>query len=262
MSFDTKALVRLRQLTGAGVVDCQDALEQSQGDIEGAIEILRKRGTLKAAKKAERETREGVIDVALASDQSAGIIVQIHCETDFVAKNDSFIEFVQTIARTALSKNQGTQALFDANKESVILKTGENIVFGRAEKLTGGYLASYLHPNRKVGVLVQFEKTVAAELARDIAMHIAASNPSFLTPEEIPAEVVEKEKEIYLTQLKAEKKPVAIAEKIVIGKLQKYYEENCLLLQPFIKDEGLKVEKLLAQAGQAKILKFIRYQLA
>lgn len=261
MAIDTKTLIQLRQLTGAGVTDCQEALVQSHGDIDGAIEILRKKGTLKAATKAEREAREGIIDAAVSADHSHGVLLQIHCETDFVAKNSIFIDFVKNISDRSLAEFQDPQQLFTAESQSIILQTGENIVFGQAAKLSGGYIDSYIHPNRKVAVLVQFKKKVDQELGRDIAMHIAAVNPAYLSSQDIPAEILQKEREIYRALLRNEKKPDEMAEKIIQGKIKKFHDENCLLNQSFIKAEDMTVEKLLEQK-HAAVTKFVRFQIA
>lgn len=261
MGIDTKILLQLRRITGAGMSDCQSALEESNNDIDKAIEILRKKGAVKAAKKADREAHEGVIEITRSSDKKTGSMVQIHCESDFVAKNNEFITFVKNLADHGL--NDSAEQKFTSEKEQLILKIGENIIFGREERVRGDFVESYLHANKKVGCLVAFNKTIDEEVAHDIAMHIAATNPYYINKDEVPQEVIEKEKEIYKEQLKAEKKPENIVEKITQGKLQKFYVENCLNLQAFIKDDSMSVDNYLqSKAGKdAKVTKFIRFNI-
>ena len=262
MAVDTKTLLQLRKITGAGINDCHEALEQSNNDIEKAIEFLRKKGTLKAAKKADRETKEGVIEIEISKDNKSGSIIAIHCESDFVAKNNDFIQFVKNLAHHALSGN--VQEEFNGKKEGLILKIGENITLGASETLKGEYVEGYIHANKKVGVLVSFNEKIENELAHNVAIHIAAFNPSYTDKKNVPKEVIDKELEIYHEQLKNEKKPEAIIEKIAQGKLQKFFEENCLLLQPFVKDDKKTVREYLdghSAGRKIEILSFIRYKI-
>lgn len=255
-----KTLLELRKRTGAGMNDCHMALEESQGDIQNAIEILRKKGAVKAAKKADRNVYEGVIALAFSNDKKNGSIIQIHCETDFVAKNSEFIEYAQHIAKTGLTGN--SYAEFKHSKESLMVKMGENITLERSEKIHGEYLEGYIHSNKKVGVVVSFSSGLHSEVAHDIAMHVAASYPASLTPEDIPKDIIEKEKKIFRENSQCENKPQEIIEKIIQGKLQKFYQEKCLLLQPFIKDDSVSVYNYLKQkAPGVQIIQFIRFQI-
>lgn len=260
MTVDTKTLLQLRKITGAGMNDCQEALELSNNDIDKAIDVLRKKGTLKAAKKADRETKEGIIAIEISKDNKAGSMVTVHCESDFVAKNTDFIEFVKNLAHSALT--QDAQKEFNNKKESLILKIGENITLGSSKNVEGDYVEGYIHANKKVGVLVSFNGKVEKELAHDIAIHIAASNPSYTDKKDVPGEVIDKELEMYREQLNNEKKTSAIIEKILEGKLQKFFEENCLLLQPFVKDDKKTVKKYIEEHSAEKkieVLSFTRF---
>lgn len=249
---------KLRQQTGAGMLEVKNALEEAGDDQEKAIELLKKSGALKAAKKADRQTQEGLINIKVSDNRKKASIIQINCETDFVAKNETFINFVTELSDKNFETNDA-ETEFNSKKQGLILKIGENLTFGNAEILEGEYVSGYLHTNKKVGALVAFSKELPEELAHDIAMHITASNPSYLKSEDVPAEVLEKEKEIYSSQLKKENKPEDIIEKIMPGKLAKFYEQVCLLKQPFIKDDKKKVEDLLPEG--VKIVKFVRYSL-
>lgn len=261
-SHSTKNIIELRKITGAGVSDCLEALENSHGDIKKAITYLRKKGALKAEKKAERETREGIIETAISEDSTCGSIVRVHCESDFVSKNSEFIQFVKNIAKLGLEKNPEKEFL--KLKDKIILKIGENIIFGKSGKLTGAYVSSYIHPNKKIGCLVSFNNIIDTETAHDIAMHIAAANPSSLSKNGVPKNIIERELEIYKVQLKKEKKPENLIDKIAVQKLEKFFKENCLLLQSFIKDETVTVEKYLEKksGGNVNISGFIRFSIA
>lgn len=262
MSVEIKILLTLRKITGAGISDCQMALEEGDNDIDKAIEILRKKGTLKAAKKAERETKEGTIAQAFSGDKKTGVMVQINCESDFVAKNNEFIEYAKTIAEAGLMNN--AQNEFERTKEGLVLKIGENITFGKSVKIEGKYVSGYMHPNRKIGVLTSFSHAPSPEVASDISMHIAASNPSYIRPQDVEKNIIDKEKEIYRHQLQNEKKPEDIIEKIISGKLQNFYKENCLLLQEFIKDEHITIEQYLKKGNAGiplEVTRFIRFSM-
>ncbi len=255
--IDLKTISQLRERTGAGMLECQQALTEAQGDINRAIEVLRKKGSAKAVKKAERATKEGIIVIKLADNHQSGYLLAVNCETDFVARNADFIAFANQLIQSANPEEE-----FKAKKEELILKIGENLVFGPAQTLKGAYVAGYLHANKKAAGLVSFNQEVSPELAYDIAMHVTASNPLYLQPAEVPTAEVDKEKEIYQEQLKAESKPEAVKEKIIAGKLAKYYEEVCLMNQKFIKDDSLTIRQLLEQkANGARIEKFIRCQI-
>lgn len=258
----------LRERTGAGMVDCKKALDEAGNDIDKAVEILRKKGITKAAKRGDRETSEGVIQVATNSDNSEAYIVQVNSETDFVARNEQFQAFTKKILGIIEEKKPATlDELFAVQSENGTVKDemdnlsgviGEKIDIKRFEVLSGTLVAAYSHMGGKIGVLVVFDKQIDNELATDVAMHIAAINPRYVNPEDVNPEELEKEKEIYKEQLIKEGKPENIIEKIMDGKVGKYYEEICLVKQEFIKDDKKKVEEVL---GDAKVQKFIRYSL-
>lgn len=260
----------LREKTGAGMVDCKKALEESGGEIDKAVEILRKKGIAKAAKRGNRETNEGLIKAAASEDGKEGYIVELNAETDFVVRSEKFQEFAGEVmdilkgrksadAETLLAEKMKDGNSIGNNLENLSGVIGEKLGIKRAEVLKSeGTVAAYIHMGGKIGVLVAIDKAGAGELANDIAMHVAAANPACLNPEEVPAEDLEKEKEIYREQLAREGKPENMIEKIIEGKLNKYYEEICLNHQEYIKDDKKKVGEIL---GNAKVEKFVRYSL-
>ncbi len=250
---------KLRDLTGAGIVDCKKALEEAGGDLDKAVELLRKKGGAKAAKKADRATNEGLIDVAVEDNKKASI-AKILCETDFVARNEDFQAFVKEVTEAGLTGS--AEEFFNSKKDDMVLKVGENLTFGGGEALEGEYVATYKHSNSRVATAVVFNKEVDATLGNDVAMQAAAMSPSYLLPEEVPSEELEKEKDIYREQLKTEGKPEEMIEKILIGKMNKYYEEVCLIKQSSIKEDKKSVEQVLKEADpELKIVKFTRYSL-
>ncbi|MFH0874067.1 MAG: translation elongation factor Ts [Candidatus Komeilibacteria bacterium] len=245
---------KIRTLTGAGMMDVQKALAEAGNDEQKAIDLLRERGQKMAAKRSDRETKEGVI--ALAKGQGKLAWAYLTCETDFVALNADFIQAVQDFADQALSQGADSvnaNAPEKVNKE-LILKIGENIQFGGVASFSGAVIGSYLHGNRKVAAVVILEFG-SQEVANDIAMQAAAMRPDYLQPADVPADIVAKEKEVYRKQLETEGKPAAMIEKILPGKLDKYYSEVCLIKQKFIKDDKLTVEQYL-QNNQAAIVSF------
>ena len=258
----------LRDRTGAGIVDCKKALEEAGNNIEKAVEILRKSGIAKAAKRSEREASEGVIKVGTNGDNTKGFAVKVSSETDFVARNEKFQEFGDKVLELA-KKNTPVdlEALLALNLDSMTVKDtidnlsgviGEKMEVSDYAFLEGATVACYSHMGGKIGVLVALDKEGLSELATDIAMHIAAANPNYLNSDEVPSEELEKEKSIYKEQLLKEGKPENIIENIMNGKVQKYYSEVCLLNQEYIKDDKKKVSDIL---GDAKILKFVRFSL-
>lgn len=251
-------IIELRRATGAGINDCQTALEQSQGNFEEAIAFLRKKGALKAEQKADRKTHEGAIAYALSPDKKEGAMVMLFTETDFVARNSDFLNFLEALVRLCLEGSDAKEE-FEKKKQDMVLKLGENIAFGDAKRIQGASVSAYLHSNRKIGVLVSFQEPIDDALGHMIAMHIASENPRYFSPEDVEAEVVEREKAIYRKQLEGEGKPEAIVDRIIENKLQKFFAENCLLLQPFIKDESITIQKLLEKNGDAHIKEFIRF---
>jgi elongation factor Ts len=260
----------LREKTGAGMVDCKKALEESGGDIDKAIEYLRKKGIAKAAKRGEREVSEGVVRVKLSADGNEAYILEVNAETDFVAKNERFQNYADELMALIETKKPADMAELMSLPMSVgtALETlgtlsgtiGEKLVVKGFAILSAGEgsVAAYSHAGGRIGVLVQFDQKVESELARNIAMHIAASAPKYINPEEVPAAELDKEKEIYAEQLRKEGKPEEMIEKIMGGKVAKYYEEVCLVKQEYIMEDKKKVEAVL---GSAKVTKFVRFSL-
>lgn len=249
----------IRQLTGAGVADVKQALDSAAGDKEKAIEILRKAGSKIAAKKSEREIKEGVIAIAAATGKLA--VVELGCETDFVARNEDFIKTAQSLAQRLLDQGQDGFAQWanDEIKNQLIVKIGENLQLGQYNLISGSLIGTYLHSNKKiVGVVVLNQGS--EELAKELAMQVAATAPRYLRPEDVPSDILTKEKEIYSEQLKTEGKPETMWEKILPGKLQKFYSEVCLLKQIYIKDDKKNIEDLLKESG-AVIKEFYYYSL-
>jgi elongation factor Ts len=272
MSNITAAMVKeLRERTGAGMMECKKALEAAAGNIETAIEDMRKSGMAKAAKKAGRVAAEGIVALAASSDGRHAALVEVNCETDFVARGDDFINFANQTAKAALAAKAKTlealQALvFDAaNKKTVeevrselVAKIGENIQVRRVVYMEStGHLGAYLHGAR-IGTLVAIDGG-NAELAKDIAMHIAASQPQAIQPQDVPADLVAKEKEIFVAQVLESGKPANMVEKIVEGKLNKFLNDMSLVGQPFVKNPDQTVGKLLEQA-KAKVVNFVRFE--
>ncbi|WP_296806724.1 translation elongation factor Ts [Thiocapsa sp.] len=269
----TAALVKeLRERTGAGMMECKKALVESDGDIEAAIEAMRKAGQAKAAKKSGRTAAEGVVMIEIAPDGKRGVLVEINCETDFVAKDTNFLGFAQSTAETALAGDMidaetlsatplrdAPATTVDQAREALITKIGENVQVRRLVRFDDaeGSLYSYRHGVR-IGVVVEMSGGDEA-LGRDIAMHIAATNPLCLGADEVPPETLAKEREIFKAQALDSGKPEAIVDKIIDGRVRKYLEEVTLLGQPFVKDPDTSVEKLLKQAG-AKVHRFARVE--
>ena len=284
----TASLVKeLREQTGAGMMECKNALKETEGDIAAAIKYLRERGDLKAAKKADRAAKEGVVAAQISEDGKSGILVEVNCETDFVARNENFQAFVDEVASTvAASDAQNLEAALVLPKgdqtlegyiKTKVLELGENLQFRRFERLNvsgEGAVASYIHLGGKVGVLiaVNAEKAESAsndafrDLVKDLTLHIAASAPAGLGREDIPADLVEAEKDIFRKQMEGQNKPADILEKIISGKLGKFYSEHCLLEQGFVKDPDTTIQGLLEAQGKEvgdtlAIDRFVRFQL-
>jgi elongation factor Ts len=279
MAFTAKDVATLREQTGCGMMDCKKALTQADGDMEKAVELLREKGLAAAQKKAGRIAAEGMVYSIV--DGKNGVIVEVNSETDFVAKNAGFRAFVDMIARAIIAKNPASveelmgvefegQTIQAALQEK-ILTIGENIKIRRFERKSG-VLVPYIHGGGTHAVLVSFETSdeIAAKpefisYAKDVAMQVAATNPAYLCKEQVPAEAIEKEKEILTQQAMNEGKPQAIAEKMVLGRIGKYYKENCLVEQPFVKDDKQTVNEYTAQVakqlgGDIKITGFTRYE--
>ena len=262
----------LREKTGAGMMDCKKVLTETNGDEEKAIELLRERGIAKAAKKSDRIAAEGLVDTYISEDGKIGVVVEVNAETDFVAKNEEFKTFVKDVAKQVAEKNPAdVEALLEQTSIAEPDKTvkevltnkiatiGENMSIRRFERFeTNNLLESYIHGDGKIAVLVEIENGTP-ELAKDICMQIAAARPEYLDRDAVPAERLAKEMEILKAQAMNEGKPEAIAEKIVQGRLGKFYSEICLVEQEFVKDSDIKVGKLVADKG-AKIIRFARFE--
>jgi elongation factor Ts len=262
----------LRERTGAGMMECKKALVESGGDIDAAIELMRKSGQAKAAKKAGRTAADGVVVVELAPDGEGAVLLEVNCETDFVAKDASFTAFAESVAACALASGaadiaalqslplvEGEVVSIAQVREALVAKIGENIQLRRLVRFDDvtGRVYSYRHGVR-IGVLVEMDGGDAS-LGKDIAMHIAATNPMCIAPEQVPTEILDKEKEIFRVQALDTGKPEKIVDKIVDGRVRKYLQEVTLLGQAFVKDTNIRVEELLARAG-AKVLRFSRLE--
>ncbi len=272
MAITASMVKELRSRTGAGMMECKNALAEADGDMEAAIEALRKKGAAKADKKAGRVAAEGVVLSALSSDQATGVLVEVNCETDFVAKDDNFQTFAGGVARTVLEQRPadvealaglqlagGDQTVEEARVD-LINKIGEKVSVRRFQILEapeGARIGAYTHGNR-IGVLVAVEGG-REDLGKDLAMHIAASQPQYISRDDVPQETLEAEKEIFAAQAKESGKPDDIVEKMVQGRLQKHLNEITLLGQPFVKDPDQSVEKLL-KAERASVLAFHRLE--
>ncbi len=271
--FTSSDVMELRKKTGAGVADCKKALEQTNGDMEKAVDFLREKGMATAAKKASRIAAEGIVLASIKGN--VGALVEVNCETDFVAKGDQYVEFVKSVADFVVENDvKDIDELVAVKNEDVIAATakiGEKISIRRFEKYTtdGGVVESYIHMGGKVGVLVEVEGCdcdAVRELAHDVALQIAASKPLYLTASEVPSEVLEHEKEILRAQAINEGKPVAIIDRMVEGRVKKYYDEFCLVNQVFVKDPGMTIEKLVKsysdKTGKAlSIKRFVRFEM-
>ena len=262
----------LREKTGAGMMDCKKVLTETDGDMEKAIELLRERGIAKAAKKSDRIAAEGIVAAYVSEDGKVGAVVEVNSETDFVAKNEEFKTFVEDVAEQIAKENPADveelleqTSIKDSNKTvkevltDKIAKIGENMTIRRFERFeSNGLVEKYIHGDGKIGVLVDIENG-DAELAKDICMQIAAAKPEFLDREAVPQERLDKEMEILKAQAMNEGKPEAIAEKIVQGRVGKFYSEICLVEQEFVKNPDLKVKELLSSKN-AKINRFARFE--
>lgn len=276
MAEISAALVKeLREKTNVGMMDCKKALTETNGDMEAAIDLLRKKGMAKAAAKGSRIATEGLVGSAAAGQVAA--LVEVNCETDFVARNDTFVAAVNSVAAFVAEKapsDEGTGAdllplagweagkTVDESIKEAIQKTGEKIDIRRYVRYqagAGSTLGTYIHLGGKIGVLVELQGGDAA-LAKDIAMHVAASQPQFINRDQVPADIVEKEKEILLAQPDLQSKPENVRAKMVEGRISKFFEQICLVDQAFVKDPSVTVKDLLAKAG-ASITRYTRFGL-
>ena len=268
MAFTAADVKNLREMTGVGMMDCKKALAASDGDIDKAIEFLREKGLAASAKKAGRIAAEGMAYAAVIDGM--GVVVEVNAETDFVGKNEKFVEFVKGVAATVAAnkpadldalmacKYNGTENTVTEQQQEMVLVIGENIKVRRFAFFTEGVSVPYIHAGGKIGVLVNLvvEGGIdATEIGKDVAMQIAALNPRFWDKSQVTQEVLDEEKKIMMVQMendpKMASKPEAVREKIVMGKLNKFYAENCLLQQEFVKDNTMTVEKYIASAAKA-----------
>lgn len=272
MSNITAGMVKeLRERTGSGMMECKKALTETNGDLEAAVELMRKAGLAKADKKSGRTAAEGCVCSKASADGKRAAIVEVNSETDFVAKGDDFINFANLVAQVALdseattleglleSKNPATGESIEETRRAMIAKIGENIAVRRFERFSApaGLVASYLHGSR-IGVLVELEGG-DAELGKDIAMHVAASKPNCVDESGVDPELIEKEKAIFSAQAEASGKPANVVEKMVEGRIKKFLGEITLVGQPFVKDPDQTVAKLLSDKG-AKVARFVRLE--
>lgn len=269
MSITASMVKELREITGAGMMECKKALVETDGNIEVAIENMRKSGAAKAAKKSGRVAADGIIKIASSDDQKTAVLVEINCETDFVAKDESFLSFTDAVVNAALTnKSTDVESLMavevdgktlEQSRADLVAKIGENVQVRRVQIVenSDGIVGCYSH-GKNIGVVVS--ATGADEdLVKDIAMHVAAANPEYLSEEQVPAAQLEKEKEILIAQAQDSGKPAEIIEKMVGGRIRKYLAEITLKGQPFVKDPDVTVEKLL-NAKNADVVEFVRYE--
>ena len=269
MTSITASMVKeLRERTGLGMMDCKKALSEASGDMEKAIEDLRKASGLKAAKKASRVAAEGVVMVKVSGDGNRGVILEVNSETDFVARDENFLRFAGEALEIAYNENEASVEMLlskglEESRQALVQKIGENVSVRRIERLSfenanQGIVESYVHNNAKIGVLISLKGGDEA-LARDIAMHIAAVNPLVVRPEDVPEDVLAKESEIYAAQARESGKPDEIVEKMISGRLRKFVSEVSLLEQQFVKDPESTIRNLLDEVG-ADIVQFVRYE--
>ena len=276
----------LREKSGAGMMDCKKALAESDGDMQKAMNLLRERGAAIASKRSSRVAKEGLIAAHITPDRKVASVIELNSESDFVARNDDFRAMAEELARHAVTvadeagirESKMTSGLSVADAvQGLVGKIGENILFTRSKRLAAGekgYVFNYIHPPGKIGVLVEVTAAGAnladnpefREFARDIAMHIAATVPICINRNEVPADILDNEREIYKKQALNEGKPEKIVDKIVEGRLQKFYAESCLLEQPFAKNPDIKVEEYIKQnaakfGGDVTVAQFVRFRL-
>ncbi len=271
MAITASMVKELRERTGAGMMECKKALVESDGDIDAAIEAMRKSGQAKAAKKAGRTAAEGVVLIQVSPDSKKAVMVEVNCETDFVAKDDNFVSFANAVAERVLNSDvadveslmamplhEGEDTTIEEARQALVSKIGENMTVRRFTRMdSSGTIASYRHGDR-IGVIVDLEGGDEA-LGRDIAMHIAASKPVCVSEDQVPADMLAKEREIFTAQAKESGKPDNIIEKMIEGRIRKYLAEITLVGQPFVKDPDLTVGKLLEQKN-AKVVGFERFE--
>ncbi|MEY5131659.1 MAG: hypothetical protein RL734_1726 [Bacteroidota bacterium] len=279
MSITPQMVKDLRDKTGAGMADCKKALDEAQGDMQEAIEILRKRGAASAAKRADRSANEGIVIAKTSADGSKSVILEVNCETDFVARNEEFVKYADELANALLNSdakdeeslmaiNIGDKTLGDLHNE-ILAKFSEKIGLKRFEIIqANGFVADYIHAGNRLGVLLETNINNAADeakaLLRDVAMQIAAMNPAYVKREDVQTDALEKEIEIYRDKAIQEGKTPEIADRIAKGQIEKFYQEQCLLEQSFVKDSKKTVKDILAEIGKltgesASVISFRRY---
>lgn len=265
MAISASLVKELRDRTSLGMMECKKALVEAGGDIDLAIENLRKASGLKAAKKADRTAAEGVVAIKVADDSSYAIVAEVNCETDFVARDTEFLAFVDTVVNKAFADKTAdvagvVEGDIENTRQALVQKIGENIGVRRLSLVSpeSGVVGAYLHSNNRIAVLTELTAG-DTELARDVAMHIAAVNPQVVNAEDMPQELVEKEKDIIKAQPDMEGKPAEIVEKMMGGRIKKFLKENSLVDQPFVKNPEVTVGKLAKDAG-AEIKSFIRFE--
>lgn len=276
-----KLVKELREKTGAGMMDCKKALTETNGDMEKAVEVLREKGLAAAAKKAGRIAAEGLVKTFISEDNKKASIVEVNCETDFVAANEEFVNFADEVAKLVANTSVQTveellnEKMGDSTVQEVltalVAKLGENMTVRRFERLSveNGAIQSYIHGGGRIGVLVEIategDAKVASDVAREVCMQVAAANPLFLNRDSVDQESLEKEKEIYRVQALNEGKPEKIVEKMVMGRIQKYFKEVCLVDQVWVKDGDKTISKLLEEKSKEAgapmtITKFVRFE--
>jgi elongation factor Ts len=280
MAISPKIIQELREKTGVGMMDCKRALEEAGGDMEEAVKVLRKKGIATAEKKSVRAASEGLVKAFIAEDGRTGSLIEVNCETDFVARTDAFVALVENLSRQVAETAPVTvDAMLPAPyggdpaltvKDAVIqtvAKLGENIQFSRFVRFEGDLVGSYIHAGGKIGVMMQCAASDidddVREVLKELCMQVAAAAPRFVSRDEVTPEVLQSERDIYRTQVLSQGKPENIVDKIVDGKMNKYYEENCLLEQGFIKDPSVKVAAhIKAKVGdRLKPGRFVRFVL-
>jgi elongation factor Ts len=277
MAISAQLVKELREKTGAGMMDCQRALQEAGGDLDEAVKVLRKKGLAAAAKKAGRAAKDGLVVLAVSAERRKAGMIELNCETDFVARTDTYQAFARSLAEQVMESGEGNVEKLKAAKaksdpqhtvaEAIaaqIATIGENILLSRVAALTAGadmQLASYLHMGGKIGVLVELSAAADGETVKDVAMHVAAAEPRFVSRDEVPQAVIEEEREIARGQAAATGKPAQVIEKIVDGKIAKFFEQVCLLEQQFVKSPEQKVGDLLKARGGVTVRRFARFKL-
>ncbi len=279
MAISVKEVNELRQKTGAGIMDCKRALQETDGDIDKAVLYLREKGMASAGKKASRVAAEGKVEFEVADGGRSGALAEINCETDFVARGGDFQDFCARVVTEALASGKTDPAQYEDERKDLVAKTGENVVIRRLARFgldegQHGKVEAYQHMGGKIGVMVEVHAPNAEaagsqdflDLCRELAMHVAAASPQYLTADEVPADMVESEREIYRKQALEQGKPEKIVDKMVEGRLRKWFAEFCLLDQPWVREQKQSISALLKEisgkvGGTVGIGRFVRYQL-